>query len=433
MTNSTRIDTDGGTFISGNVNTVGGDFVGRDQAIFTGRDSINYTIHHSKAVDDSLVEPQRSLSTEKLEKITIQIAKLRGRITRLIPAESSLIQLSKLREPKLISNRSIEEVSVSFLNWTARIRTPAIAPNDKREDEHSNAQQYIKQLNEVEAKLSLNLDSEVLSELLHNLSKLTDQVNIHISQLNSLFTSVIYPATTSRELVENLISKIGHREFKDEAKMHLSVLSQLVKRLDSDQLTQPNFDVLSDEAYGAVAIATELEKRRLLVEGLIRQDRSRRNWTVGTVIVYICAIIFIIALVIYMFGTQGLNAQEPLTKLRVPFLGIPWPVLLWSAIGSFAAMVHRFNTNPIYDFGDAVKWMITRPIQGVVLGLALYLLLVSGLFLLTGNVSGTSGLRDEAILVLCFFVGFSDRFADSVFNTLVQKYSSDSKSSEIQP
>ncbi|MBP0020097.1 MAG: hypothetical protein J7647_21400 [Cyanobacteria bacterium SBLK] len=88
-------------------------------------------------------------------------------------------------------------------------------------------------------------------------------------------------------------------------------------------------------------------------------------------------------------------------------------------------MIYRFNRRPIHDFGDAVKWMLTRPVQGVVLGSTFYLVLVSGLFLLTGgNTTDSSGIIkvDEVILVLSFLVGFSDRFADTVFNTLVDKY-----------
>ena len=191
--------------------------------------------------------------------------------------------------------------------------------------------------------------------------------------------------------------------------------------------------MLSDEAYRAVGVMVELEKRRLVVERLIQSDRNSRNWTVASVIVYICAAITLTVVAVVLLGTQLAIGQVPLNQLRLPLLGIPWPVIVWSFIGSFAAMIHRFNANPIYDFSDAVKWMVTRPIQGVVLGSTLYLILVSGLFLLTGgSTSNPSSLisTDEVILVLCFLVGFSDRFANSVFNALVQRYSTGSNDVE---
>ncbi len=69
--------------------------------------------------------------------------------------------------------------------------------------------------------------------------------------------------------------------------------------------------------------------------------------------------------------------------------------------------------------------MLTRHLQGIELGSAFYLVLVSGLFLLTDGASteASSPVKNEVILVLSFLIGFSDRFVDSVFNTLVDRYS----------
>jgi hypothetical protein len=202
----------------------------------------------------------------------------------------------------------------------------------------------------------------------------------------------------------------------------------LVERLDSDKLTIPNFDVLGDEASGAIGIMTEIEKRRLLVEKLVQSDRRRRNWTMFSVILYICIALGLTIFLIFQWGAFLTTGQEQLGQLRLPLIGIPWPVIVWSLIGSFAAMIHRFNASPIYNFSDTLKWMLTRPVQGIVLGSAFYLILISGLFILTGrsaSVAENSLASDSVILVLCFLVGFSDRFADSVLNTLVRRYSSD--------
>lgn len=413
----------GGVNLSGDMvsgDKVAGDFVGRDKAIFIGRDIPAQQIINiaGNVSGDITIYPDTTIG-----RIGAQIDRLRGRATRLIPAEDALLRLAKLREPKPIGRWNLEEVELSVAGMAARFR-PAQKRNPDSED--STAQKYLYQLGEIEAQVVPNIEPEKYSQLLQNLSNITDEVNIRIAQLNSLFTSIVYPATSSRALAETMVSKIGHKEFRDEANMHLGVIGQLVQKLDSEKLTRPNFDILSDEAYGAVGIMTELEKRRLVVERLVQSDRSRRNWTMAFVIAYICAAIALTVYVVIQWGTQFSFGQVPLSQLRLPLLGIPWPVVIWSLVGSFAAMIHRFNSNPIYDFTDAIKWMITRPVQGVVLGSTLYLILVSGLFLLTGNTS-PSGLvsTDEVILVLCFLVGFSDRFANSVFNALVQRYSSD--------
>lgn len=407
--------------ISGAVNTSGGDFVGRDQAVFLGREiPTQQVINISGDIRDSTITVYPDTTVGR---IGAQIDRLRGRVTRLIPAEEALVKLAKLREPKPIGRWNVDEVELSVAGVTTRFR-PIRKP--KPDDENSIAQKYLAQLNDIEGQIVPTIEAEKYSQLLQNLSNVADEVNIRIANLNSLFTSIVYSATSSREFAENMVSKIGHKEFKDEANMQQSVIGQLVQKLDSESLTRPNFDVLSDEAYGAIGLMTELEKRRLIVERLVQSDRNRRNWTMISVIAYICAAIALTIFLIIQWGEQFALGQAPLSQLRVPLLGIPWPVLVWSLIGSFAAMIYRFNTNPIYDFSDAIKWMITRPVQGLVLGSTLYLILVSGLFILTaGNTSNPAGLisTDEVVLVLCFLIGFSDRFADSVFNTLVQKYS----------
>jgi hypothetical protein len=119
-----------------------------------------------------------------------------------------------------------------------------------------------------------------------------------------------------------------------------------------------------------------------------------------------------------------------LDKLKTPILGIPGPVIIWSLIGSFAAMLHRYNHRPIEDFDNAEKWLLTRPVQGVVLGSTFYLVLNSGLFLIPGINSSNSSIKDEVTLILSFLVGFSDRFVDSVFNALVNRYSRENVNQE---
>jgi hypothetical protein len=332
-----------------------------------------------------------------------------------------------------------------------------------------------------------------------HLNRLADRVNVRIAINNDLFISLLYPASSCKELVANMASRIGHKELREEAEMHLGVIGRLVEKLnklvdklnieklasnkeevsaktikkeidpatiikimvenlDGDRLkdftgvmksllekSNPHGEssqdkvivndfgiyILTDEAQAVLGMMTEIEERRLLVEKLVRSDRGRQSITVGLVTIYIGTIICLTISAYFQFGSDSrFIVGNDLTKSKLAFVGIPWPVALWSLIGSFAAMIYRFNRQPIYDFTDAVKWMLTRPVQGLVLGSAFYLVLGSGLFLLTGGSSAAatstsvSRVTTEIILVLAFLVGFSDRFADSVFNTLVDKYSS---------
>lgn len=423
--NAPSVGTDVGEIVpspvGGKVDTAGGDFVGRDGAIFAGRDVIT--------IGDVVVYPDTTVG-----RIGAQIERLRGRVTRLIPSEEALKHLALLREPSPIGSRLGGEATVSTsLLWLGKRIASSVIPAMQSEFSiRDSAQEYLDELSSIEAQVAPDIEPDKLSELLKRLSIITDEINIRIARLNSLFVSLVYPAVSSKEMVGNMVSKIGHQELRDEGTMNLGVIERLVERLDSEQLTGTDIDVLSDEAQAAVGVMTELEKRRLVVEKLLRTDRGRRNWTVGIVIVYIALVVTLTAIASIQLGARGLIGQVPLNDLRLPLLGIPWPVIVWSLVGSFAAMIHRFNRKPIYDFGDTVKWLLTRPVQGVVLGSALYFVLISGLFLLTGgSATNTSGLitADELILVLCFLVGFSDRFANGVFNALVERYSRIAKES----
>jgi hypothetical protein len=178
----------------------------------------------------------------------------------------------------------------------------------------------------------------------------------------------------------------------------------------------------------------DIAERIIVVQRLVRADFRRRGWTVCFVIGYIGVAMVATAFFAVKWGHMLPAVSVPLADLRIPVIKVPWPVAIWSLIGSFASMIHRFNKRPIYDFGDAVKWLLTRPVQGLVLGSAFYLVLTSGLLLLTGSKTNATGeVADEVVLVLAFLVGFSDRFADKVFSKLVRRYSEDGAEEELGP
>lgn len=117
-----------------------------------------------------------------------------------------------------------------------------------------------------------------------------------------------------------------------------------------------------------------------------------------------------------IFWSDGLLVSE-LGDRKLPLIGIPWPVLVWSLFGSLAAIVARCVYRPLRRFGETVQWLLLRPVQGVVLGGATYLILESLLLLLTRQFDAEtpSAIADEAILLLSFLVGSSDRFGEAVF------------------
>jgi hypothetical protein len=333
-----------------------------------------------------------------------EITRLQSQVIKLIPAEELLQGIEyRKRQADDKAQRAVSQ-------------------------EETDLGSFMDDLNSIETQLSSQDIPQDPSKLLQQFSSLKSKINVKIGRLNSKFTVYSHEATGSIAMFENLVSKIGHKEFQEEAQTHLEVIRSLWKQLNPKEAATAIFDVLHDNAYGRMSILAQIEDRKRQVENLIRSDRNRRLKTVGMILCYIALAIGVLAFFIWRNIGQS-TGQIPLEHLKLPIIDIPWPVIVWSLIGSFAAMIHQFNKKPIYDFSDAFKWMLTRPVQGAVLGATFYLVVMSGLILLTGAQTPT----DEVVLVLSFLVGFSDRFAEQIFNSLVKQYSELKPGAELPP
>ncbi|AFY45210.1 hypothetical protein [Nostoc sp. PCC 7107] len=190
-------------------------------------------------------------------------------------------------------------------------------------------------------------------------------------------------------------------------------------------------DLLDDYTVAIIGAMTAIELRKVRVETLARKDKERKNKIVKWISLYIVgliafALIVLIAIFSYKRNEFTSWCGDSLSTCIVPIIKVPFQVIIWSFIGSFAATLYRFNRQSIYQFSDLIKWMFTRHVQGVVLGSVFYLVIVSGISILSGNIENSTGREvksDELILILSFLIGFSDRFVDSVFNTLIDRYS----------
>lgn len=349
------------------------------------------------------------------ENIEYQIGQLRDLVIKIVPADEKIKDLKHIRDYAAFNRYAKRR----FLFFRRRYYWSSSRL------EFSLDGTFKERLAKIEAAVKSDSSGADLRQRLLELRELEDDIQIKIRRLSSTLASLRYSTTTGRELIEDLVKKIGHRELRDEGRMHLRIVSQLVKKLGAKPVLRSDEAVLYQETLEAVGVMIEVEQRKLSVEELVHKDRSRRTWTVGIVIFYIAFVLASTIGVGIQWSSKFLPGDAPLNDLKLPLLGIPWPVVLWSLIGSFAAMIYRFNKKPIYDFGDAVKWLLTRPVQGVVLGAAFYLVLVSGLFLLSGRSTSegqSSHVANDVILILSFLVGFSDRFADSVFKAIVERY-----------
>ncbi|MBD1822694.1 hypothetical protein H6F51_09310 [Cyanobacteria bacterium FACHB-DQ100] len=412
-----------------------------------------------------------------------ELERLQKEINKLIPISDALVSLIKLRA---ISIGTPSKVNHKPIGWQLRlgpvrvsIGTPSKPNCRSKSTSDSN---YLKSENEADYEPLLNLAAPVNSVCLKQysnqlndlwstpdaddtkvrkqLADLKNKVDLIYQRLNGLFNNSIGPISIREKVIKMYVSKIGHLEFKKEAESNCEIISMLLESIshlletteyppkDSATICTTKLlklDVLddNDRANAVIGDMIAIELRRLHVEQLVKKDRRRRTKTLSMVtgyILFIATCIIILPLLTTIFPKLSdisflgfikvfnvINSNQPLAEHNIHLLGIPAAVIIWSFIGSFAATIHRFNRKSVYFFDDATKWMITRHVQGIVLSSAFYLILTSGLFLPS---SGDNQITGKVILVLSFLIGFSDRFVDSVFNTLIERYSGKSKSSE---
>jgi len=287
----------------------------------------------------------------------------------------------------------------------------------------------------ITTQVPAEINSQNRPELMHQLRIMESELNViksevegKISKICIMLADAAHPAKLKSKLLESQISKFHHPEIKEEAKTYLDVINQLATSLDTQIISSERGSLLYSEPQVIISTLRLLEEHRSNFEKLLRKDANQRHLTVAAMIIYIGLISLAIVTLSKTFDleNQFFLGRTPMNEFMVPIISVPWPVIAWSLIGSFTAMIYRFNNYPIHKFNDSVKWMVTRPIQGIFLGSIFYLILVSGLFILTGNStlpSSNTGIADAVILVLSFLIGFSDRFADSVFNALVERFS----------
>lgn len=293
------------------------------------------------------------------------------------------------------------------------------------------------------------------------IEEIVNDIDLMHKKLNSLFNHSLLPISIRGEVVQTLMPKIGHPELLEEAKSNYKIIRKLLTSIgalldennyqeetrfqkDNDGVDAIDIkkllelDVLESKAQSIIGAMTAIELRRLRMEELFVQDQRKRQRTVRWATIYIVLVAIITLLIptleaifpglLKSIFPGLLKANLPVSFNHfIPVLNIPLPVVIWSFIGSFAAMIHRFNRNSVYYFNDLVKWMLTRHVQGVILSSAFYLILISGLFLISGDGQPPNSIKNEVILVLSFLIGFSDRFVDSVFDTLIDKYSKNKK------
>jgi hypothetical protein len=240
-----------------------------------------------------------------------------------------------------------------------------------------------------------------------------------------------------REILQNRLNKLSSETaqvFFDNPK---SYTQARVWREEAERELGNN---LLSEAQSKISAIDELVARER------RSQRDQRNWQYAAIFVMLIYICFLGIAVI--FGTW-VTDWTPL-----PIFGVPITIIMWAAAGSLAAILYRFyNEEGKIRFASELRWLIARPIIGIIMGGVTFLAVTSGLVLMGAGsglpevpvsaegtatelsevpvpaegtateetVTPVSAARIEVLWIIAFLAGFSDKFYVGIINLLVDK------------
>ena len=150
-----------------------------------------------------------------------------------------------------------------------------------------------------------------------------------------------------------------------------------------------------------------------------RRDRARFY----TVLLVGLLFAFLTAATVYEERFQ-LDITDEVLLLHVPIY-----ILVWSTIGSLAAILYRFNRSAMVELEDPMRVLLTRPLTGIILGMLSYLLVQLGFLAVSGGSGTAESLGGERgvhlMIVVAFIVSFSDRLSEAVLKALVGRFGGD--------
>jgi uncharacterized integral membrane protein len=216
----------------------------------------------------------------------------------------------------------------------------------------------------------------------------------------------------------NLIGELTKAQ--NEIQLSVSDASFLIKviPLSVDLMTQM-YEAKSEQQLKTTEMSLSQIKVYLEQYKKIMRNRSYARW--AAVLVTVLALLILVLVILH-----EINASRSTFTSTIPVLDLPLPILVWSAIGSFTAILYRFNNSGDIELQDPLRWLFTRPLTGVVMGAITYFVIKLG-FLTVGMEDSANLDTSKLLWVIAFLGGFSDKFADSLLKSLVGKFGGDSK------
>lgn len=237
---------------------------------------------------------------------------------------------------------------------------------------------------------------------------------------------------SSRVLLDNEVRGAKAQE-------HLRQVDDILAKAKNPSITPPQSTtlVLKDAEYH-LAVVDELILREQ------NELRGQRLWQYGSML---AVVIYIIVLIVAALAVRNLDQAAQTNQLfnavtgssatfesqfnTVIILGVPLSVLVWGAGGSLAAILYRFYKTPQSErvqWGYEFRWLLARPLIGIIMAAVAYVALFAGVFVLEGAATGmetAAGVRrPELFYVVAFLAGFSDKFYEGIIELLTSRVGS---------
>ncbi|MCC5899512.1 MAG: hypothetical protein JJU32_16550 [Phormidium sp. BM_Day4_Bin.17] len=339
-------------------------------------------------VDDSQITPPESPGSSPLDSLK---QRLQEQAMLLSPLEEALADLAALREPRLLEGKLKTPQKLKSASSAAEVTD---LPGQDVQSPPGKPQQ--------------ELDTQDLERA----------IALKRERLEHLFWHWVPPTLSDRRDLSSLIEQMGDRQLRQEAQMQRGAMANVMEQLPSS-LHQDELDVFGLEAQSLLGRLLDLERRQRVIERLLWRDRTVPAAVITFSMLYSLGVVALVVLFVIFWG-HGF-VVEGVSEQKLPLIGLPWPVFVWGLFGSLSAVVTRFLYHPFRRLREMSQWMLLRPIQGVVLAGASYFILQALLSLLIPLQPDTPRqITDEAMLLLSFVVGFSDRLGMRVFRWLSQ-------------
>jgi hypothetical protein len=251
--------------------------------------------------------------------------------------------------------------------------------------------------------------AEATQQTITELKIIVDQLTFDRVRIDSIFPEITDKAMQMEEQMEEMLDKIRFDNFHDQAEVELNQIKASEQKMILEGKTgddDTNFSISS--AVYVISIFNEMKASEKRIIALKIQNDQRALSTKSSFLIGMTTTLVSFAVLLFCFYYFEIDWDD---IKDYSILGIPLGVGIWSFIGSFAAMLTQFNKEPIHKFGDPLKWVIIRPVLGVVMGAAIYLALFS--LILTGKSQ-----NDLLPLLVAFFVGYSDTFTFNIMASI---------------